>query len=128
MNSNGTNRRAEESQQFPRLLGEHGEEQKANRVLAAASSFFGRDRRRDEAEGALQVAGWFSVVENEARKEGIWIENPASLMSQQISYGQENTVYVSKDNRSVLKFYNLKTKNSSQDIVFIDRIKAHRPI
>lgn len=56
LKANETNRSSKESINFPRILGEHREEQEASRILAKASSLARRNRRNDGKEKGFPSA------------------------------------------------------------------------
>lgn len=124
--TNETNRATEASKHFPEFLGQHGEGQKASRVLESASSDRRANSRGNEGKEPIQRGQLLLEIEAEAKKEGVWFDRPAELVTKKIGEGQEQIVLLSKDNKNVIKFNPLKEVNSREDLSkFVERLNAH---
>ena len=108
------NRGTEENNSFPEILGNAGKSKEISRIFT--SILQGESNRGNEEKRTIQD-NWLETIETIAKEEGIWIDNLSSIASEEIGYGQENIVFLSKDGNDVIKFNTLKNIHDKNSII-----------
>lgn len=122
-NDDDINRRTKEGLSLPRFLGNEGKCKEISSVFATLLAR--RCHQGNEGQGAVQNH-WLDSLEQIAKEEGVWIDNLSSVATAEIGHGHENTVFLSKDGNSVVKFNNLKYLYDEASVIrFIERINSH---
>ena len=118
-----TNRGTVEEGSLPGFLGNEGKSKEVSSVFAA---ILARGcHQGNESQGTVQNH-WLDPVEKLAKDNGVWIGKLSSMASVEIGYGHENTVFLSKDGNSVIKFNNLRDIHDKTSLIrFIERINSH---
>ncbi len=73
------NRRTEENNSFPEILGNAGEEQKASRTLATAAYNTRRSQSNDGRQRGFQKEEFLAHLEVNAKQQGTWIDSIKGL-------------------------------------------------
>ena len=122
--NNGSNKRTTEKGSLPGFLGNEGKSKEVSRVFT--SILAGGCNTRDEGQRTIQARGLYDSIEVLAKRENIWYENFENVAFQKIGSRHENTVYLSKDGKNVIKFNNLIYAYDSESLIkFIERINSH---
>lgn len=118
-----TDRTTENGLSIPRFLGDAGKEQEVSSVFATVLAR--GCHQGNESQGSVQN-NWLDSVEQLAKEQGIWIDRLSSIAAAEIGHGHENTVFLSKNGNSVIKFNNLAYIYDKTSIIqFIERINSH---
>lgn len=105
--------------------------QKGNRILQEASNVFDRNRdSNQQEEGGLGKLQFLAEVERIAKEEEFWIGDISTIVGKKILGGQESDVFVSKDNKDVIKLNRFSFIGN--DIIgieiFIERLNTHNEL
>ena len=111
---NGSNKKTTGNGSIPRFLGNEGKGKEVSSVFAAILE--GGLHQGNESQGTVQ-SYWLDPVEKLAKDNGVWIGKLSSMASVEIGYGHENTVFLSKDGNSVIKFNNLRDIHDKTSLI-----------
>lgn len=127
LNNYEANRRAEENQFFPEILGNAGREKEASRTLATAANDTRRGQSNDGKQKGFQKEKFLAHLEISARQQGTWIEDVNTLGERlKDKGGAENELYLSKDGKSYIKLNRFTMLDEQHNIEeFVDRINSH---
>ena len=123
IDNDGSNERTISNGALPGFLGNEG---KCKEISSIFATILARGcYQGNEGQGTIQNH-WLDPVEPLAKYHNIWIDSLSSLATVEIGYGHENTVFLSKDGDSVIKFNNLKYVYDEESLIkFIERINSH---